>query len=73
MDIFALLMNAKVVDTDDNEYTDVVEVSFANGRLTIVLEAEDEDDEDPDDGEKEPVPVEELGSKIRAIAGSKRH
>ena len=70
MDIFALLTNAKVTDLDGDEFGDIVEVSFANGRLTLVIETPDDDeDEDPEDGDKEPIPVEELGSKIRAIGG----
>lgn len=72
MDIFSLLMSAKIVDTDGGEYNDVVGFQYAQGRLMIVLQVETEDEDDDDDPEKEDIPEPSINEKIRAISGGKK-
>lgn len=72
MDIFSLLMNAKIVDSDGGEYHEVVGIHYVNGRLMLVLRAEADDDEDDDDDpERDDIPEETIAQKIRAISGGK--
>jgi hypothetical protein len=70
MDIFSLLMGAKVVDLDGAEYNEVVEFYYTNGRLTLVLGVDyEEDDDDPD---KEKISPPTINENIMALSRSKK-
>lgn len=65
MDIFSLLMNAKIEDLDNYPIGAVAGIAFADSRLTLIVAPYGEN---PDDGEKEPVPTDETGVHLKVVS-----